>query len=327
MVKEIELDGCKFLNNVVWINFIERGDKKRLQKIFNQIKKQKINLLFINCIKEKDNTHVNIGLNPESVSVVLEKIKSYGIEQIVTNKAVVLSIFPHKNSPHVISKILSIYRTNGIKDTIFSNSFSAISIICSRDVLKQHIKFLIQNFHFKRPIEDWCKAQKEKQDIYKEVVASYQEKRPKVYFLEYRDSQILFQLLIDKSNNIKDLENSLINTNNISLAFFVSTPYKNSPIMSFSISSNPEFYKKVAHIHMLSQYNVVAFSMNGPHFGDRYGIISQLFDAIYESGSELLGLSCSLHSIIGVLPQIYSKQAIESICSYFEVPNLINKNL
>jgi hypothetical protein len=41
--------------------------------------------------------------------------------------------------------------------------------------------------------------------------------------------------------------------------------------------------------------------MNGPHFGDRYGIVRDLLTALETAGIDLLGLSCTIASITGIV--------------------------
>jgi hypothetical protein len=65
--------------------------------------------------------------------------------------------------------------------------------------------------------------------------------------------------------------------------------------------------------------------MNGPHFGDRYGIISELLKSLDEVQVELLGLSCSIHTISGVLSADKIHPAIEAIQKCFDVPSVIKK--
>jgi aspartokinase len=65
--------------------------------------------------------------------------------------------------------------------------------------------------------------------------------------------------------------------------------------------------------------------MNGPHFGDRYGIVSDLFTALDSAQIELLGLSCSIHSVTGALPGDKIHAALEAIQACFDVPSIIKR--
>jgi len=70
---------------------------------------------------------------------------------------------------------------------------------------------------------------------------------------------------------------------------------------------------------------VSTFAMNGPHFGDRYGIVSELLMALEKGGVDLLGLSCTIASITGVVPSSHIKSAIEAIKGCFDIPSVIER--
>jgi hypothetical protein len=66
--------------------------------------------------------------------------------------------------------------------------------------------------------------------------------------------------------------------------------------------------------------------MNGPHFGDRYGIASELLTVFENSRIDLLGLCCTIASITGVVHSHQLETTIQSIQSCFEVPSVIKKD-
>ena len=68
---------------------------------------------------------------------------------------------------------------------------------------------------------------------------------------------------------------------------------------------------------------VGTFSMNGPHFGDRYGIICDLLDALNTAGVDLMGLNCTIASITGVVPSSHLAKTIEAIRNCFDVPSIL----
>ena len=67
---------------------------------------------------------------------------------------------------------------------------------------------------------------------------------------------------------------------------------------------------------------VGTFSMNGPHFGDRYGIIRDLLIALETAGVNLMGLSCTIASITGVVPSSHLALTILAIQDCFHVPSI-----
>jgi aspartokinase len=71
--------------------------------------------------------------------------------------------------------------------------------------------------------------------------------------------------------------------------------------------------------------SVSIFSMNGPHFGDRYGIASELIDALDNHQVRPLALSCTIASISGVVPSRQFESAVQAIQQGFEVPSFTRK--
>jgi aspartokinase len=71
---------------------------------------------------------------------------------------------------------------------------------------------------------------------------------------------------------------------------------------------------------------VATFAMNGPHFGDRYGIASELLFALNKEEVGLLGMNCSIASIIGVVPSPQIQSGIHALQKCFEVPSVSKKN-
>ena len=77
-------------------------------------------------------------------------------------------------------------------------------------------------------------------------------------------------------------------------------------------------------LDIVGVFPVAVFAMNGPHFGDRYGIASELLTTLRDRGIDILGLSCTIASITGIVPSHQLESAIEAIEASFEVPS-INK--
>jgi hypothetical protein len=65
--------------------------------------------------------------------------------------------------------------------------------------------------------------------------------------------------------------------------------------------------------------------MNGPHFGDRYGIAKELLFAFKQENIDFLGLSCTIASITGIVSSRHLESATYAIQSCFEVPSITKK--
>jgi aspartokinase len=224
----------------------------------------------------------------------------------------------------------------GNQPIAFANSPSAISAALSEDVINEATNALFDPFEFGpyRTPADWKLAQKGKEKLYKEVVASYQEKKPKVYGLEWQDEQALLHVKLD-SGHISTMGTVLKDFAQLGLVltFFISSPSKDKNKSNlFFCLPEPDRHNYVDLVQKLlpeasaiEDLSVASFSMNGPHFGDRYGIISELLMALDKVQVELFGLSWSIHSITGVLPTHHIHTAIDAIKGCFEVPSVIKK--
>ena len=245
----------------------------------------------------------------------------------------ILSIFPYKGDPRIAGLLLEALGAQGLELEALANSPAAISAVLKREHLSQATKALFVPFSFGayRTPNDWKLAQKGRETLYKEVVASYQEKRPKVYGLKYREGQELLRIGF-KDKDISQIGRLLINCGGPGayLSFIATCPRKAKGCTELAIClSRPSNGRNLGRISPAllteSRFPVTTFSMTGPHFGDRYGIASELLSALEKHGIELMGLTCSVASIKGVVSSDQTSETIKAIQSCFEVPALIKR--
>jgi hypothetical protein len=65
--------------------------------------------------------------------------------------------------------------------------------------------------------------------------------------------------------------------------------------------------------------------MNGPHFGDRYGIVSELCGSLGSREVDLLAMSCTIASVTGVVPRHQFEPALIAIQERFDVPSVTKR--
>ena len=181
---------------------------------------------------------------------------------------------------------------------------------------------------------DWTLAQKGKEKLYKEVVASYQEKRPKVYGLEYQDRQELLRITLETSQ-MKRLGSAFqnISRKGLELTFLAASRLDHeASLMDLCLpltrkgSSRGSIAQTLDASRIQTHAPVGTFSMNGPHFGDRYGIASDLLTALETAGIDLLGLSCTIASITGVVPSSSCQGTIGAVLNCFHVPSVLKRD-
>ena len=162
-------------------------------------------------------------------------------------------------------------------------------------------------------------------------IASYQESRPKVYGLEYYNDHELY--LINAQNKDTSTIRALNNPDSTGRVFSFSASYPSTDcsedVLAISLSMQENNQNAALIINKEALYDsitgVVVFSMNGPHFGDRYGIAFDLMNSLEKNGVDILCVSCTIASITGVIRSSQLNTTLDSINQCFDVPAVIKK--
>ncbi|MCF8128613.1 MAG: hypothetical protein K9N10_08860 [Deltaproteobacteria bacterium] len=303
--------------------------------LFRLMAENQINLPYVTCILENSGKwRVNMVVDFKDTRTACRLLaQTLDKRPHRQSNAAILSIFPHRKRPEITGALLEAFGREGIHPDALAHSPSAISAVVEEEYLLQASSALFGPFAFGayRTPADWKLAQKGKERIYKEVVASYQETHPKVYGLECQDHQELLHITLE-SSSMKVLGAAFegISRNGLDLTFLVASRSRDeAPSMDLCLplttrGSNKEI---IAHILKPSRVGVTdpvgTFSMNGPHFGDRYGIVRDLLKALETAGVDLLGLSCTIASITGVVPSSQLPRTVEAIQKAFDVPSIL----
>lgn len=336
MTPQVRLGGFKILKDVAWISFFDTtGNKKFPAKFCRLMAEEEINILFLTCGNQDQAWGLNVVIESGKASNACSLVeKRFGSIGRFRPKADILSLFPHRSNLLIVSSFFKMLGNTAIEPAALAHSNSAISSVFCNDVIEKTASALFDQFSFSsyRTPADWQLAQKGKEKLYKEVVASYQEATPKVYGLEWQDRQELVRVDMNRS----DLGGmgavfKAFSAFGIAYSFLMSSPSKEKDTQSLflclSQSDRPRHIdlmikKLLPDAAVTVPCPVAVFSMNGPHFGERYGIASELLFSFSRTHIELLALSCSIHSIMGVLPSEQVHFATQAIQSCFEVPSV-----
>lgn len=336
MTAQTALGGFKILKDVVRISVVSKGEGFP-EDLFGRIAEERINLPYVTLVSEAP----YFGLN-----LVVETVDEAKLSRLITEKSdrtftvsprsAVLSLFPHKRNPEISARLFEAFEQQSLEPDALANSPSTISVVLGQDLIDSASHALFEPFTFSayQTPEDWKLAQQGKEKLYKEVVASYQEKKPKIYGLEVYEGQHLVQIKLN-SAKITHVGASFRGFARLSmhLTFLATSPSheKGKRILAFSLpASQSEAYARVIkriapQIDFREIPSVVIFSMNGPHFGDRYGIVSELMGSLSRRQVNLLALSCTIASISGVVPLDQFHSALEAVEERFEVPSVTRR--
>ena len=338
MAQSLRLGGFKIFKDVARISLsLSHEAHDHPAEFLNAIAQDRINLPYFTCLKQGPSWKLNVLVETQDearLALLIENSLGKSIKS--ASDRAVLSIFPHKRNPEITGSLLEALDQDVLELEGFANSPSAISIVLQAEQLSIASDALFEPFSFSayRTPSDWKLAQKGKEQLYKEVVATYQEQRPKVYGLEYHDGLELLHLEVGKEDlcyvgrGLKGLAQS-----GVHLPFLAKSPYneeeKASLLMCLPSRSEQAYgnaFKQMgAPIEIGTTPDVTVFSMNGPHFGDRYGIAFELISALNEHNISLLGLNCTIASITGVVSSSQFKSTIQAIQGCFEVPSVTKK--
>jgi aspartokinase len=338
MAPQTRLGGFKLLKEVVWISLLESDRNKGFPAEFcHLLAGEKINLLLLTCGNHNGAWGLDIVAESDNANKALKLIEeNFGSIKRDTARGAVLSLFPHKSDPEITAALLNVLGREGIEPDSLAHSNSAVSVVLREEIVDKAAKSLFEPFKFSayRTPADWKLAQKGKEQLYKEVVASYQEKQAKVYALEWQDGQELVRVNLNRSN-LGLMGNAFRDFAGLDrvFTFLVSNPSDERKTANlFFCLPEPGRGESTHTIRELlpealteRTSPVSVFSMNGPHFGDRYGIASELLTAFDRARVDLLALSCSIHSITGVVHSGQSDSSIRAIQACFEVPSVIRK--
>ena len=332
------LGGFKILKDVVRLSLVfptQGGDLPAT--LFRLIAKQEINLPYINCINDGQSWSLNIVAGSGNGRMISDLIgKNFGKISVHNSKSAILSIFPHKRNPEITGSLFEVFGREDVEPDALANSPSAISVVVGEESINRARDSLFAAFKFSayRTPADWKLAQKGKERLYREVVASYQEKRPKVYGLEYQEGQKLFHVTLNR-RHIGRFGAALKEFARLGLHLtFLATGLckekgKEKLVICLPASQNHDYNEIISGIGLEDVADrpspVATFSFNGPHFGDRYGIANELLHAFNENRIDLLALNCTIASIIGVVPSNQIEQVIHAIRDCFDVPSITKK--
>ena len=339
MTSSLRLGGFKVLKDVTLISLVSPEEMGDLPvRLCRAIADKKINLPYVSVIDNGRSWGMHIMLDAANRAPAIQLVdkESDSITASVSESAV-LSVFPHRSNPTVVGSLLEVFDREGIDTQSYSNSPSAVSVVVKRDLIRKAGNTLFDTFNFGayRTPEDWKMAQKGKEQLYREVVASYQEKKPKVYGLEIREGLEFIHIRLD-NGSIGQIGTALRELSQLggNLTFISKNPCRLQGEEDLFLClppslapPNAEVMSEIApKVFIDTIFPVATFSMNGPHFGDRYGIVGELLRAIRENGIDLLALNCSIASIIGVVPLDQIQPAIRAIQGCFEVPSITPKD-
>jgi hypothetical protein len=232
----------------------------------------------------------------------------------------ILALYPHDKRPEIMGAFIrSLARARVIIHGLASSP-SALAVVFSERRKKGVVRQLFQDLQFSSfaSPEDFFTAQPPPEEYLQKVVATYQEKTIKVYWIVPQADLDLWGMSVPSAGILEGLAHALMDLGELGLKipFLVALPGLGGKefIVSFSTARAPSagdqgsevrrlLAKRLPDTRPMRLTPVAGIFLHGPHFGDRYGIALTLVEALEKAHINLLALSCTISSISLIIRQ------------------------
>ena len=245
----------------------------------------------------------------------------------------IVSLYAYSRRPEIVGNFLRALARAKIMIYAVASSRSSISAVMSLKARDKAIRQLFEDFQFSSytsPAEFFV-TQPPPEELVKKVIAHYQESVIKIYCLEELPDQDLWSLSVPSVIALESFGEALSALSDIKcpIPFFLAVPLLGKKELLFSFSTSSDHADELRRllksrfpgITPRRQGQVAAIFLNGPHFGDRYGIASTFLEALNRAKVSPLAISCSVSSIYAMVKREEVESAMEILRSTFELPS------
>ncbi len=273
-------------------------------------------------------------MGEEAFSLVKRHAGSQSVLHLQRGIAVI-AVYPHEKRPEILGTFIrSLARARVVLHGLASSP-SAISVVLSSRRVEAVVQQLFEHFHFPAfaSPQEFFAAQPPPAELVQQVVAAYQEKVIKVYWIMPQPDLDLWGAQISSTAILEGFAEALIEFGELGLKipFLVASPGGKDFLLSFSTSRAPSPGDQGAEVLRILQRHlpdirpmrltpVAGIFLHGPHFGDRYGVVDTFLQALRRARVSLLALSCTVSSISGILRQQELAAAMQVLQETFEAP-------
>jgi hypothetical protein len=238
----------------------------------------------------------------------------------------ILALYPHSQRSDIKGNFIRCLAQARVMIQGLASSPSAICAVLSLDAKERAIAALFEHFDFPsyKTTEEFYAVQPPPEQIVREVIASYQEKVIRVYYILNQTGLELWDLSVPSPEALGDFARGLMALKR-PLPFLAAVPGPGK-LFTLSFGISVDFAEEVGRhlkdylpvITIRRHRPVAAIFLHGPHFGDRYGIADTLVQALDRGKVSLLALSCAVSSITAMVREEQLPLALQVLGETFE---------
>ncbi len=329
---KIRLGGIKILEGRSYAGWSCDKAKDALADICSHMGSERINLNQVTHLADDGRGFSSSSLCTESAggftSYFLIKLDT-GLEPQLQRDTTILSIFPHDRRPFVMGALLELMGREDMHPLGIASSPSAVSVVVPSEKVKATIDAIFSVFEFPAygsPLK-WESAYVGKEELFKDVVGSYEEEDIKVYAVLNRPDLDFWTLDPDRSDLLQ-LGRVLqeIDSPEAGMDFLVADCNRpGKAVLGFCLPGSQRrlvsetLEARMPHVARVCN-EAAAIFFHGPHFGDRYRIAATLTESMQSAEIRPLAFSCAVHSISVVLEARDLSRGLQAIRAKFHEP-------
>ncbi|MCL5406217.1 MAG: hypothetical protein M1398_05800 [Deltaproteobacteria bacterium] len=329
---KIQLGGIKILEGRSYAAWSCEKGANALADICSHMAAERINLSQVTHIVDDGRGLSSISLCTESggsfTSYLLLKLDT-GIAPQLRHDTTIVSVFPHDRRPRVMGALLELMGRDDMHALVIASSPSAMSIVVPSEHMKATIEGIFSAFEFPAygsPLK-WETAYVGKEQLFRDVVGSYEEQDIKVYAVLDQPGLDLWALILNR-RELTQMGPALREVDGLQtkIPFLVADcSHLEKVLLSFCLpASQRKPVSKALDAHLphtaRSLQDAAGVFFHGPHFGDRYRIAGTLTESMQAAGIHPLALSCAVHSISVILKARDLPHGLQVIKTKFHVP-------
>ncbi len=248
-----------------------------------------------------------------------------------------MAVYPHDKRPEIIGAFIrSLARSKSIVYGLASSPSAITGILESRRKVKA-VTQLFKDFQFSSvaSAQEFFATQEIPEEYVRKVVATYQEKRIKVYWIVSQPDLDLWAVSIPTPDILEEVADVLTKFGEFGLTipFLIAIPRLGTKELLFAFSTGRPsegedqgalirrlLNERLPGLRPMRLIPVAGIFLHGPHFGDRYGIVNALVEALEQVPVSILALSCSISSISVIIRQQELAPALLVLGQVFEAP-------
>lgn len=299
--------------------------------------RKKINLTFFTHLSGDRQVICTANGMGEETFALIKSRAAPEIELHLQRGTAITSVYPHDKRPEILGAVIhSLARARVVLHGLASSP-SAISVVLSSPRVKAVVRQLFEHLLFPAfaSPQEFFAAQLPPAELVQKVVATYQEKVIKVYWIVSQPDLDLWGTRISSAAILEGFAEALTDLGDLGLKipFIAAIPGLAGKdfLLSFSTSRQPSQGDQGAEVRRILQRRlpesrpmrltpVAGIFLHGPHFGDRYGVADTFLQALGRARVSLLALSCTVSSISAVIKQQDLPAARQILEETFEAP-------